>query len=301
VFISLLASSFLTLVVLVPSLFRMRYEFDPKLWRRMMMYAMPLILVGLAGMINETFDRIMLKFYLPLPPKEAEAQIGIYGANYKLSILMTLFVQSFRMAAEPFFFNESKKMDAKHTYARTMNVFVITCCFIFLVIMLFIDVFKHFMGDKYYPGLPVVPILLIANLCLGVYYNLTLWYKLTDQTRMGAYISVGGAIVTLIFNFLWIPTIGYMGSAWATLICYASMMVASFLLGQKYYPVPYNMKKFLLYVGLALLLYFLSTVLQKQVPELPSLLNYGVGVLFLVLFAGIVYFMEVKNTRVATT
>mgnify|MGYP003329676132 FL=1 len=258
-----------------------------------MRYALPLIIVGLAGMVNETLDRILLKFNLPGSTEFVQAQVGIYGACYKLSLLMSLFVQAFRMAGEPFFFGESKKANAKNTYSMVMNYFTIVCCFIFLMIMLYINLFKHLLSPPYYPGLAVVPILLMANLCLGVYYNLTIWYKLTGRTVMGAYISTGGAIVTLILNFYWIPRIGYMGSAWATFACYCSMMIASYVLGQRYYPVPYQLKKFLVYVFTALLFYAISFYFIQ--PNMNDLLQVAANSLLMVAFAILVYGIEKKK------
>jgi O-antigen/teichoic acid export membrane protein len=191
-------------------------------------------------------------------------QNGIYGACYKVSILMTLFTQTFRYAAEPFFFSHAAEANAKETYARVMHYFVLTCAFIFLCIMMYMDVVKYFIGKEYRVGLKVVPILLMANLCLGVYYNLSIWYRLTGQTRWGAWIAIFGAFLTLLFNFLLIPVMGYMGAAWTTLICYASMMLVSYWGGQKYYPVHYNIRSFVLYVGSALFLFSMSEYIRTQ-------------------------------------
>jgi O-antigen/teichoic acid export membrane protein len=209
----------------------------------MMVYALPLMVAGFAGMINETFDRIMLP-RLVQDKATAISQLGIYGACYKLSILMSLFVQTFRYAAEPFFFSQASNEKAQQTYARVMHYFVFMCTFIFLAIMMYMDVVKIFIGKEYREGLGVVPILLIANLCLGVFYNLSIWYKLTHNTRWGAWLSIIGAVITVVLNFILIPVMGYMGAAWATLICYATMMVISWYAGQKYYPVNYNIPSF---------------------------------------------------------
>ncbi|NTW32754.1 MAG: oligosaccharide flippase family protein, partial [Bacteroidetes bacterium] len=262
VFISNLISSGVTLLFLLPEILRVKYRFDFKLWKSMMRYSLPLLIVGLAGIVNETMDRIFLKYLLP--KNIGLFQVGIYGACYKISIIMTLFVQAFRFAAEPFFFSHAKNENAKQIYADVMKYFVIICTFIFLLVMLYIDVFKNFVGVKYYEGLPVVPILLMANLCLGIYYNLSIWYKLTGQTKFGALISIFGALLTVVLNLWLIPIIGYMGSAWTTLICYATMMILSFIFGQKYYNVNYNMKKILGYIGLSLLLYVISIYIKPE-------------------------------------
>jgi O-antigen/teichoic acid export membrane protein len=254
VFISNLIASLLTMILLLPEIIRMEWKFDKELWQRMMVYSWPLMIAGLAGMINETFDRVLIP-YLIENKSEAMSQLGIYGACYKLSILMTLFIQTFRYAAEPFFFNHSTKENPQKTYAEVMNYFVIVCSFIFLGIMLYIGIIQTFIGEKFRSGLPVVPILLMANLCLGVFYNLSIWYKLTNKTRWGAWLSLFGAVITLIFNFALIPSMGYMGAAWTTLLCYAAMMLLSYYLGQKNYPVPYKIGSFFYFIGLSLILW----------------------------------------------
>jgi O-antigen/teichoic acid export membrane protein len=183
-------------------------------------------------------------------------QLGIYAACYKLSILMTLFIQAFRYAAEPFFFSHAKEKNSTSVYADVMKYFVIVCVSIFLLVTLYIDIFKYFIGKDFRVGLPVVPILLMANLFLGVYVNLSIWYKLKDKTLLGSFVSVGGAVLTFVLNIVYIPKYGYMASAWATLACYASMAAVSYLLGQKYYPVEYDLKSFFKYLFIALLFYF---------------------------------------------
>ncbi len=263
VFISTLVSSIFTLLLLSPELISIRYQFDKSLWKTMILYALPLMVAGFAGMINEAFDRILLP-RLVADKTTALVQNGIYGACYKVSILMTLFTQTFRYAAEPFFFSHAGNENAKEIYAKVMHYFVLTCSFIFLCIMMYIDVVKYFIGTEYRVGLKVVPILLMANLCIGVYYNLSVWYRLTGQTRWGAWIAVTGAVITLVCNFLLIPIMGYMGAAWTTLICYASMMLISYVGGQKYYPVQYNIRSFMLYVFSALSLYFISEYMRQR-------------------------------------
>jgi O-antigen/teichoic acid export membrane protein len=289
VFISNLISSAITLVLLLPEILKVKYHFDFVLWKRMMRYSLPLLVVGLAGIVNETMDRIFLKYLLP--QNIALYQVGIYGACYKISIIMTLFIQSFRFAADPFFFAKAKDKDAKQTYADVMKYFVIICAFIFLAVMLYIDVVKYFVGNsgsEYYKGLPVVPILLLANMCLGIYYNLSIWYKLTDKTRFGAYISVIGALITTVLNLWWIPIIGYMGSAWATLICYASMMIISFFYGQKHYHINYNLKKLFGYISLSLGLFFISKYVHFELATVQYIFNTAL----LFLFIGTVYYFE---------
>jgi O-antigen/teichoic acid export membrane protein len=289
IFISNLIASALTIVLLLPEYIGITYSFDRILWKRMMRYALPLLIVGFAGIINETMDRIFLRFLLP--EKIAMAQVGIYGACYKISLIMTIFIQAFRFAADPFFFAKAREQNAKQIYADVMKYFVIICSFIFLIVTLYIDVIKYFVGEKYYEGLPIVPILLIANMCLGIYYNLSIWYKLTDKTSFGAYISIIGAIITTVLNILLIPIIGYMGSAWATLICYASMMVLSFIYGQRHYYVHYKMKKILGYMLLSLALFFMSKYIHFET----RFLQYIFNTILLLIFTAVVYYFEKSN------
>lgn len=265
VFIANLAANLFSLLLLSPELMRVKNGFDRELWKRMMRYALPLIIVGLGGMVNETMDRILLKYLLP--PGIGETQLGIYGACYKISILMTLFVMAFRYAAEPFFFSEQKNTNAKSLYGKVMTYFVIFCLVIFLGTTMNISWIKYFVGPAYRKGLPVVPILLMANLFLGMYFNLSIWYKLTGRTKFGMYLTLFGAAITLSLNFLWIPSSnihygGFMGSAWATLICYGTMMVISYFIGQKYYPVEYNVPKVIGYLAFAIALYFAGTCIE---------------------------------------
>ncbi len=231
-----------------PHLGRKDTGFDAKLLRPMLAFGLPLLVAGLAGMTNETADRVLMKHLLPADV--ADAQIGIYGASYKLAILITLFIQAFRFAAEPFFFSHAKEKDSRETFARIMNIFVAVCMGAFLLVMLFLDLFRWFIPNPaYWPGLVVVPILMMANVFLGIYYNQSVWYKLSDRTRAGSTISIIGAAITLTLLFWWIPIFGYLGAAWATFICYAAMAVVSYVWGQKHYPVPYNVRRVLGYMA----------------------------------------------------
>jgi O-antigen/teichoic acid export membrane protein len=246
------------LMMLSPLLKGFRWTFDRPLWREVMVYSLPLTVAGLGGMINEVFDRIMLDWRLPHSNNYAVYQVGIYSACYRLSLLITVFVQAFRMGAEPFFFRQSVEESAQRTYARVMKFFVIFVCGIFLFVMLYLDVLKYFIQDPtMWVGLKIVPILLFANIFVGIYYNLSIWYKLsTEHTRSGAYITLIGVGITLAVNYYFIPVYGYIASAWATFFCYGSMMVISFLWGQKVYPVPYAWKKLLAYMIIVLLVYY---------------------------------------------
>ena len=280
IFISNVISSGLQTLMFMPEWLKMRFDFDFTIWKKMLIYAMPLLIFGLAGAVNEVIDRVLLKYLLP--EDIAMTQVGIYGAVYKVSIIMTIFIQAYRYAAEPFFFAQEKHKDAKVMYANMMKYFVMVTSVIFLSTMLYIDLVIHFVGANYRSGAPVIPILLLANLFLGVYYNLSVWYKLTNKTKFGAYISIFGALITLVLNFYWIPRIGYTGSAWATLICYSSMMVVSYLFGRKHFPIPYDLKKIFAYLGLSVFLYFAS--LQLQIDSLVIRLSVNTVILFAFIF-----------------
>ncbi len=252
-----LISAIVTMLLLFKEFFSFRLKFNAKLWKQIILYAAPLIVAGFAGMINETFDRIMLKWWSSAPTESAaKVQVAIYAACYKLSILITLSVQAFRMAAEPFFFSSAQGQQPQRIYARVMKFFVITICFMFLAVVLFLDVWKHFITNPvYWRGLGVVPILLLANMFLGIYYNLSIWYKLSNKTMAGAWITLIGALITLAINWLFIPRFGYFACAWATFFCYGSMMVISFVWGQRAYRVPYAWRKLVAFMAISVVLY----------------------------------------------
>ncbi len=290
-FIANVASSVVVLPFFMKEFQMIRQGFNKKLWEEMMIYSFPLIFMGFAGMINETLDRILLKWLIP-DQNVAEFQTGIYSANYKLSILITLFIQAFRFAAEPFFFARAKEENSQKIYAQVMQYFTIVCATIFLVVMLYLDIFKYFIRKPiYWEGLKVVPILLMANIFLGMYYNLSIWYKLTDKTRLGAAVSIMGAIITLILNWLWIPKYGYEGCAWTTLICYLSMAWVSYSLGQKYYPVPYPLKRIASFLALSLSIYIISDMLRETFGY-SSTIALFVNTLLLALYCFVIFKME---------
>jgi O-antigen/teichoic acid export membrane protein len=259
-----LVQSVVTFLLLSKEFFAFKWRFNAALWKDIILYSAPLILAGFAGMINETFDRIMLRWWISAPsPEAATFEVGVYSACYKLSILITLFVQAFRMGAEPFFFKQAQGQDPQRVYARVMKFFVITICFMFLVVVLFLDIWKYFIQNpRQWEGLRVVPILLLANMFLGIYYNLSIWYKVTNRTMAGAWITVIGAAITILINYLFIPSFGYLACAWATFACYGSMMVVSFVWGQKEYPVPYAWKKLVAYMLISVVLYGMYSAFQ---------------------------------------
>jgi O-antigen/teichoic acid export membrane protein len=270
VFLANLAASAITLVLLSRELFSFQPRFNTALLREMLVYTAPLIIVGFGGMINETIDRFMIVQRFSGTVEEAKSANGIYSANYKLALLIVLFIQAFRMGAEPFFFREAQSDNAQKTYARVMKFFMIACCFCFLGVVLYLDIWKHFMGIRRHPeylnGLSVVPILMLAKIFLGVYYNLSIWYKLTNHNTIGAMITIGGAAITLAVNYFLIPHWGYMACAFATLLCYGFMMVASYRLGQKHYPVPYAWKKMSAYLVICLVLFGIHQLFRMFSP-----------------------------------
>lgn len=260
IFVSNLIASLLTLVLLLPHYIKTEWHFDAGLWRRMMQYSLPVMVAGLAFVVNETFDRFFLKAFLPLSEHAVKVEIGVYSACYKLAVFMTLFATAFRLGIEPFFFSHAGNENAKQTYAAITKYFVIFGSMILLCVVVFADVLKMLMlrSPAYWEGMNVVPLIILANFFLGIYSNLSVWYKLSDKTRVGANISIAGAVVTVVLNYLLIPHISYMGSAIATISAYGTMMGLSFYFGNKYYPIPYDIKKISLYLGLSIVLSAMS-------------------------------------------
>jgi len=289
---NLIASAF-TLLLLFKEMFFITWKFNTLLWKQMMLYSLPLIIAGFGGMINETFDRIMLGWWAPVHSVEAaKNEVGIYSACYKLSILISLFIQAFRMGAEPFFFKQAEGNNPQRTYARVMKFFVITICVMFLVVALYLDIWKYFLRNKnYWVGLKVVPILLLANMFLGIYYNLSIWYKLTHKTISGAYITLIGAFITLVINYFFIPYFSYMACAWATFFCYGSMMALSYTWGQKQYKIPYPTKKLCAYIILSVLLFFIHKAI------ITFFTNYAVNLLAasILLFSYIWFIFKIER------
>jgi len=292
-FLANLIANLLSVMALSKMYFGLSFKVDFTLLKEMLFYAWPLLILGLAGMVNETLDRIILKELMP-DKEEAQIALGIYGACYKIAILMTIFIQAFRYAAEPFFFGKAKEKDSKQTYAIVMKYFVIFCLFLFLGTMLNMDWIQYFIGEEFRSGLHVVPILLGANLCLGIVYNLSIWYKLSGKTRFGAIISIIGAVLTIVLNIVFVPKYGYTASAWATLAAYAGMMFISYFFGQKFFPIRYNFRALFVYSILALGLYVFSLLFRGMESfYLRLLLNN----LLILLFALIIYKLELNTIK----
>ena len=293
VFLSNLIASLSTLLMLIPELKQFKFQLDYALLKKLLSYGFPILIIGLAGMINEVSDKILLRYFLP-PGSNVQSIIGVYGANYKLAILMMLFIQMFRYAAEPFFFAESEKKEAKITYARIMTVFVAFTWFIFLLVVLFLDVFKYFIGKPFWVGLQIVPIVIMAKLFLGVFYNLSVWYKLTDKTLYGGVVAVIGAIITVALNIILIPKYGYMGSAWANFACYLTMMLVSFIWGRRIFLVPYNLKKLLSISIFAVGFYFINYITK---PLMNSSYHIFFNAGLLLFYSGIVWLLIQKEIK----
>lgn len=278
VFIANLVATLWSLALLSPVIFGARPVFDTRLWGKMLLYALPLLVAGMAGWINEALDKLLLKYILP--EGIAMQQVGIYGAVYKLSIMMTLFVQAFRFAAEPFYFAQARHPGAKELFSRVMNYFVLIMLLLFLVITLFLDLFKHFIGPAFHEGLPVVPILLMANLFLGIYWNLSIWYKLCGKTIYGAWFALLGALITILLNLWWIPLFGYHGSAWATLVCYFGLALLSLLFGQKHYRIPYDIPYLMAMIAMAIGIHLAASLTDPLPTAWQFLLRLGLLLLF---------------------
>jgi len=293
-----LCGSLFTLFVLSKEIKQVKIRFDFKLWKEVMRYSAPLIIVGLGGMINDVLSRLIYRHVVDLPQTQADHELGIFANIFRIALLITIMIQAFRMAAEPFFFNKSNDENAQKTYARIMKFFVIACCFMFLFIGLFLDAFRWifitFANKRWAEGLEIVPLLALGNIFLGIYYNLSVWYKLTNKNMYGALITVGGAGITIALNILLIPKLHYTGAALATFSCYLFMMLSSYLLGQKYYPVPYPVKKLTAYLTLAVLIYLFHMGLVNIVTG-SLLFSLGTGLVLFIFFSWFVSKIEAKE------
>ena len=287
IFISLIISSFATFLALSPDYFKVKWHFDFTLWKRMMRYGLPILVAGIAFAINEQFDKILLGKLLP--DTIADSEVGVYSACYKLGLFMVLFRTAYTLGIEPFFFSHADKENATQTYATVTKYFVIFGSFIMLNVIVFADLFKRLMirDPSYWEAMKVVPLIILANFFLGIYTNLSVWYKLLDKTHIGAFISIIGAAVTLALNFLLIPKYSYMGSAIATIAAYGSMMLISYFMGRKQYPIPYDKKKIAGYLGLSIGFSIASFYFFRE--------NYWVGISLVIVFLYFIYHNE-KDT-----
>lgn len=288
IFIANLIASAVVLILVLPYFFKAKFNFEFKILKQLLNYGWPIMIAGLAFVINENLDKWLL------PQIEGEFVNGAYSACYKLAVFMTLFIQAFRMGAEPFFFNHSEKENATHTYATILKYFTIVGALGLMIVVIYIDLLRPIFIKKesYLLALDIVPIVLLANLCLGIYHNLSIWYKLTDRTRFGMYISLVGAAITIGFNMVFIPRIGFMACAYATLIAYGLMMLISYALGRKYYPVPYQVNRIVLYLFVSTALSFITYYHLDR--------NMLLGTVFLLLFVVLITFLERKELKLIT-
>ncbi len=289
IFIANLVASAVTLLLLLSFYIKVKYQFNASLWKRMMRYAFPVLISGIAFSVNETFDRILLSKILP--ENIADTQVGMYSACYKLALFMTLFATAYRLGIEPFFFSHANTKNPQKSYAKILEFFVTIGSLILLGVIVFADLLKVIViqSEDYWQAMSVVPIILLAYLFLGMYHNLSVWYKITDRTKFGAYISIFGAIVTLVLNFWLIPIISYVGSAIATLAAYSSMVMLSYYFGRKYYPIPYNIKKISAYISISVTFSIISFYFFRE--------NYVVGIGLLSVFMLIIYKFEKEDIQ----
>ena len=258
ILVSNVLTSGIILLMLLPEIVRIRWQFQFQLLRQILHYSFPLLILGLAGMLNQNFDKILYTYLIP-DAAEASHQLGIYGANAKIAVVMIMFTQAFRYAYEPFIFARTKGEDKRATYALAMKYFIIVDLLIFLGVMFYLDIIRYFIDPRYFEGLKVVPIIMMAELFSGIFFNLSLWYKLTDRTQWGVYFSLIGLVIIVTANIIFVPMFGYVACAWAAFACYFAMMFFSWLIGQKYYPISYDLKAIAKYTGLALILNFIGT------------------------------------------
>lgn len=285
IFIANLLGSVVSFLLLLPYLIKFKWHFSNTLLKKMLYYGIPVAIAGVAYVINENLDKWLIKQYI------GDYAMGVYSACYKLAIFMNLYIMAFRLGAEPFFFNHSKEKNAPQMYASILNYFVIIGALFFIGIVGYIDVFKQLFikNQTYWEAIGIVPIVLLANLFLGVYHNLSVWYKINDKTKYAMIFSILGAVVTIVANMLLIPKLGYMASAWATLFAYGSMMFLSFFVGRKYYPIPYNLVKIGSYLIGSIVLSYISFTYFRE--------NYWVSTLFILLFGGLIYANEHKELK----
>jgi len=290
-----------TLLLLLPELKQVQPILDTVLLKKVLQYSWPLVIVGMGGIVNDMLSRLLYQFVVDLPVEEAKHELGVFGNIIRLSIVITIAIQAFRLAAEPFFFNRSKDKNAPEIYARVLKYFVIVCCFLFLCVSLYIDIaawfFEAINRERWKEGLYVVPFFAMANILLGIYYNLSIWYKLTNRNLTGAFITIGGALITIVFTIFLIPRFHYWGAAMASFSCYLFMLVVSYALGQKHFPVPYPVKRILFYLLGSTSLYLLHRSLVTWYTD--PIFNLSLASVLLLLFIGVVKKTEKKEWAVS--
>lgn len=282
IFIANIVGSAASLILLLPFLLKFKWRFNGVLFKKMLIYSWPIAVAGIAYVINENLDKFLIGQMMD------KTAMGIYSACYKLAIFMNLYIMAFRLGAEPFFFNHSDHKNARATYARILNYFIIVGALVFVGIVVFLDIIKQlFINEQYWDAIVIVPIVLLANLFLGIYHNLSIWYKLNDKTSYGMLFSIIGALITIVINITLIPVIGYIASAWATLLAYGSMMVLSYFIGDRQYPVPYNLKKSGSYLVASIVISFVSFTYFRE--------NYLVSAILISAFGILIFWNEKKE------
>jgi O-antigen/teichoic acid export membrane protein len=294
VFLANLIARLVLLIILLPNVIKLGWHFDFLIWKKMLNYAWPLVLVGIAGVINQSSYIILQKYFLGGEMLDNLSTGGIYAAAAKIALLMSLFVTAYNFAAEPFFFGQARRADANYIYAEMARAFSWVASFILLGLLLFMDVFENIVDASYRETMYVVPIILVGYFFLGLYYNLAIWYKVTDRTYFGTIISGVGTILTLLINLILLPQIGILASAYAALACYLSMSVLCYLLGQKYLKVPYNVGRIMAGLVLALGLFFLY---NQYFPEMSISLSWIVRLVILAIFILAVWLLEKEKIR----
>lgn len=281
VFVSNILSTSIQTLALLPYIFNIKFRFNPGLLKNLLRYSLPLLVLGVAGIMNQTLDKILYPFLRT--GVEGAAELGIYGATSKIALIMLMFTQAFRYAYEPFIFAQHKDKESLTAYADAMKFFIIFSLLIFLGMTLYIDIFKYFIQRDYWVGLKVVPVVLWSFIFQGVFFNLSLWYKLTDKTMYGAWFSVIGTVIIVVGNVIFVPRFGYVGSAWAAFACYLVIMLISYYFGQKYMPIKYDLKTIALYSVLTLVLYYISTYIKTPYQVLNIVLKSILMLIFVVL------------------
>ncbi|MDR3652948.1 MAG: lipopolysaccharide biosynthesis protein [Paludibacter sp.] len=278
VFIANIFSTALVTIALLFDVFVVKFEFDKKLLKKMLQYSLPLVVLGIAGIMNQTLDKILFPFLMH--GKTGESELGIYGATSKIALVMTMFTQAFRYSYEPFIFAQKKDKNSLETYADAMKYYILIALFIFLGMVLYMDIFKHVIKYSYWGGLKVVPVVMFSFIFQGIFFNLSLWYKLTDKTMYGAWFSIIGTIIIILLNIILVPIYSYMGCAWAAFVCYFVIMMISYYYGQKFMPIKYDLKTIGLYTAVTIVLYVISTFINTPY----TILNVGLKSILMIAY-----------------
>jgi O-antigen/teichoic acid export membrane protein len=260
VFIANIFSTASVTIALLFDVFVVKFEFDKALLKQMLKYSLPLVVLGIAGIMNQTLDKILFPFLMP--GKTGASELGIYGATSKIALVMTMFTQAFRYSYEPFIFAQKKDKNSMEAYADAMKFYILIALFIFLGMVLYMDIFKYIIKSSYWGGLKVVPVVMFSFIFQGIFFNLSLWYKLTDKTMYGAWFSILGTIIIVVLNFVLVPIYSYMGCAWAAFVCFFVIMLVSYFYGQKYMPIKYDLKTIGIYTAVTIALYVISTFIN---------------------------------------